>query len=77
MARMAIFDFIEGFYNSWRRHSSIGNLCPAEFERRCWPRVVGDLLCGSNHLRLVGAEAVSALVRLPPLGGSAAVIECG
>ncbi len=34
MARMAIFDFIEGFYNSWRRHSSIGNVCPAEFERR-------------------------------------------
>jgi putative transposase len=33
-ARMAIFDFIEGFYNSWRRHSSIGNLCPNEFERR-------------------------------------------
>jgi putative transposase len=34
MARMAVFEFIEGFYNSWRRHSSIGNLCPAEFERR-------------------------------------------
>lgn len=34
MARMAIFDFIEGFYNSWRRHSSIGNICPAEYERR-------------------------------------------
>jgi putative transposase len=33
-ARMAVFEFIEGFYNSWRRHSSIGNLCPAEFERR-------------------------------------------
>jgi putative transposase len=32
--RMAIFDFIEGFYNSWRRHSSIGNISPAEFERR-------------------------------------------
>ena len=33
-ARMAIFDYIEGFYNTWRRHSSIGNLCPVEFERR-------------------------------------------
>jgi len=33
-ARMAIFDYIEGFYNTWRRHSSIGNVCPAEFERR-------------------------------------------
>jgi putative transposase len=33
-ARMAIFDYIEGFYNSWRRHSTIGSLCPNEFERR-------------------------------------------
>jgi putative transposase len=33
-ARTAIFDYIEGFYNTWRRHSSIGNLCPAEFERK-------------------------------------------
>ena len=33
-ARLAIFDFIEGFYNTWRRHSSVGDLAPAEYERR-------------------------------------------
>lgn len=33
-ARMAMFDYIEGFYNSWRRYSAIGNLCPVEYERR-------------------------------------------
>jgi putative transposase len=33
-ARMAIFDFIEGFYNPHRRHSALGHLSPAEFERR-------------------------------------------
>ncbi|MHB1137241.1 MAG: IS3 family transposase [Coriobacteriia bacterium] len=33
-ARFAIFDYIEGFYNPHRRHSSLGNLSPAEFERR-------------------------------------------
>ena len=33
-ARLALFDFIERFYNPWRRHSSIVNLSPAEFERR-------------------------------------------
>ena len=33
-ARMAVFDFIEAFYNPRRRHSSIGMLSPAEFERR-------------------------------------------
>jgi putative transposase len=33
-ARFAIFRYIEGFYNPHRRHSSIGDLSPAEFERR-------------------------------------------
>ncbi len=28
----AIFDYVEAFYNPRRRHSSIGNLSPAEFE---------------------------------------------
>jgi putative transposase len=32
--RFEIFDYIEGFYNPHRRHSSLGNLSPAEFERR-------------------------------------------
>lgn len=33
-ARMAIFEFIEGWYNPRRRHSSLGYLSPAEFERK-------------------------------------------
>ena len=33
-ARLAIFRYIEGFYNPHRRHSSIGDLSPAEYERR-------------------------------------------
>jgi len=37
-ARFAIFDYIEGFYNPHRRHSSLGNLSPAEFERRLQQR---------------------------------------
>jgi len=31
-ARIAVFDFIEGFYNTRRRHSSLGNKSPARFE---------------------------------------------
>ena len=30
----AIFDWIEIFYNRTRRHSSLGNISPAEFEKR-------------------------------------------
>ena len=33
-ARAAVFTWIEGWYNSHRRHSSLGYLSPQEFERR-------------------------------------------
>ena len=33
-AKMALFDYIEVFYNQRRRHSTIGQLSPAAYERR-------------------------------------------
>jgi putative transposase len=36
-ARLALFEFIEGWYNSHRRHSALDYLSPAEFEQR-WQR---------------------------------------
>ena len=33
-ARMALFEWLEGWYNPHRRHSSIGRLSPNNFERR-------------------------------------------
>jgi putative transposase len=38
-ARMAVFDFIEAFYNPRRRHSSLAYLSPAEYERRYHPKL--------------------------------------
>jgi len=33
-ARRDIFEYIEGFYNTWRLHSSLGYLSPVQFEAR-------------------------------------------
>ena len=33
-ARLALFDYIEGFYNTHRRHSALGYLSPLAYERR-------------------------------------------
>jgi putative transposase len=33
-AKAAVFEYIEIFYNRIRRHSSLGNLSPEQFEER-------------------------------------------
>ena len=33
IARTAIFEYIEGFYNTRRRHSALGHLSPSDYER--------------------------------------------
>jgi len=38
-AELAIFDFIEVFYNRKRRHSTIGQVSPSVFEERYWSTV--------------------------------------
>lgn len=35
VAKSAIFEYIEVFYNRKRRHSALGYLSPVEYERRC------------------------------------------
>jgi putative transposase len=36
-ARLAVFDSLEGFSNSRRRHSALGQLSPTHFERSHQP----------------------------------------
>jgi putative transposase len=40
-ARIAVFEFIEGFYNLRRRHSSIGYLSPVDYERLHQENAIG------------------------------------
>lgn len=40
--RTNVFEYIEVFYNRFRKHSSLGYKSPAEFEEKCCPH-------GGNH----------------------------
>jgi len=39
-AKRKIFEYIEMFYNGWRRHSSLGGVSPIEFERNYMQRYI-------------------------------------
>ena len=55
--RSGLFDYIEGWYNPRRRHSSLGYLSPMTFERTNWPEgpvktlELADFPVDPGHLR--------------------------
>jgi putative transposase len=65
-ARMAIFEFIEGFYNRRRRHSALGYLSPIDYEQR-------RALDPDPHQ----PASVLAAVKDKPFGRPEAVLDCG
>ena len=59
-AELAVFDFIEGFYNTHRRHSALGNLAPVVFEQKSLEKENAPALRASTPssvLPLKGEEA--------------------
>jgi putative transposase len=58
VAELAVFDFIEGFYNTQRRHSALGYIAPVVFERAAIPAESSQ--CSEGRLPLLDP---------PPQGG--------
>ena len=57
-AKEALFDYIEVFYNQRRRHSTLGQISPAEFERRpLRPHSQPVHRIGSSRLTYAGPRA--------------------
>jgi len=67
-ARIAVFEFIEGFYNPRRRHSSLGYLCPIDYEHRHDQRAADP---GAHH-----RSAVLGAVKVRP-GDVGACVDAG
>jgi hypothetical protein len=67
-ARIAVFEFIEGFYNPRRRHSSLGYLSPINYERRHEEQAVDP---GGHH-----PAAVLGAVKVRP-GDVGACVDAG
>jgi putative transposase len=67
----AVFEWIEGWYNSHRRHSGLGYLSPNEFERRHVEGVPGDRV--GSRSQLLGQPGASLSSAKPRDAGSGGV----
>jgi putative transposase len=61
-ARMAVFDFIEGFYNPRRRHSALGYLSPCAYEGVYRNQTSQTMMRSSTALRTAWPPAAAGAV---------------
>ena len=61
-ARMAVFQFIEGWYNTGRPHSALGYLSPNDFERAAAPPVCPE---GHDHPPRLPSPSMTEKALLP------------
>jgi putative transposase len=72
-ARLAVFEFIEGFYNPRRRHSALGYLSPIEFEKKF--AVERETPVETPHPDSHDHPAVLGAVKAKPFGRPAAGLD--
>ena len=61
-AKMELFDYIEVFYNQRRRHSTLGQISPAAFERRTAIQAASSI-CPRNRIKPRKVERTHELLR--------------
>jgi putative transposase len=61
-AKMALFDYIEVFCNQRRRHSTLGQISPAAFERRDHRFSVREKNLSADASDVIGVENVRVSV---------------
>jgi putative transposase len=66
-ARMAIFTWIEGWYNPRRRHSALDYLSPANFERKHQDHILMQSSRPEHGLSTAGRPLVDELISRPPV----------
>jgi hypothetical protein len=70
-AKLAVFDYLEAFFNPCRRHSAIGQISPAAFEKRYANSLRHDHVRSNQAVRESGSTPTQHEVPAPGNRGRA------
>jgi hypothetical protein len=62
-AELAMFDYVETFYNRRRRHSTVGQVSPMVYEERNWSRIAVNIYADARACGQTKKEAMRTVKR--------------